>query len=114
MEPFVQDHESILMANHGVVTYGPDLLTAFLRMETTEHFASRGARDALLGKQVLLSVRDVEKLQAFRARYAAGAKPDASDRAGLSETCATERISLTRRELDALIDEAVRRERSHH
>ncbi len=27
------------MANHGVVTYGQDLLTAFFRMETVEHFA---------------------------------------------------------------------------
>src|SRR5579864_8894467 len=36
LEPLVEGHDAILMANHGVVTYGPDLLTAFLRMETTE------------------------------------------------------------------------------
>jgi L-fuculose-phosphate aldolase len=114
MEPFVQGHDSILMANHGVVTYGPDLLTAFLRMEATEHFARVALVTELLGKQVLLSGRDVEKLQAARARYAAGAKPDGAAEAALSEGCATERISLTRRELDTLIDEAVRRERSHH
>jgi len=35
LEPLVQSFDSILMANHGVVTYGPDLLTAFFRMETT-------------------------------------------------------------------------------
>src|SRR5580658_9192093 len=115
MEPFVQGHESILMANHGVVTYGSDLLTAFLRMETTEHFARVALVTQLLGKQVLLSVRDVEKLQAARARYAAGAKADCgAAEASLSEACATERVSLTRRELEALIDEAVRRDRSHH
>ncbi len=39
IEPLVQSYDAILMANHGVVTYGPDLLTAFFRMETTEHFA---------------------------------------------------------------------------
>jgi L-fuculose-phosphate aldolase len=114
MEPFVQGHESILMANHGVVTYGSDLLTAFLRMETTEHFARVALVTQLLGKQVLLSGRDVEKLQAARQRYAAGAKCDGAVEAGVSEACATERVSLTRRELEALIDEAVRRDRLHH
>ena len=39
------------MANHGVVTYGPDLLTAFLRMETTEHFAQVSLVTELLGKK---------------------------------------------------------------
>jgi L-fuculose-phosphate aldolase len=114
MEPFVQGHESILMANHGVVTYGPDLLTAFLRMETTEHFARVALVTQLLGKQVLLSGRDVEKLQAARQRYEAGAKCDGAVETGVSEACATERVSLTRRELETLIDEAVRRNRLHH
>jgi L-fuculose-phosphate aldolase len=39
IEPLVQKYDAILMANHGVVTYGEDLLTAFFRMETTEHYA---------------------------------------------------------------------------
>ena len=57
------------MANHGVVTYGADLLTAFFRMETVEHFAQVSLVTEMLGKQVLLSGRDVEKLLAARARY---------------------------------------------
>ena len=61
IEPLVQGHDAILMANHGVVTYGPDLLTAFLRMETTEHFARVALVTELLGKQELLSNDDVEK-----------------------------------------------------
>ena len=51
IEPLVQGHDAILMANHGVVTCGPDLLTAFLRMETTEHFARVALVTQLLGKQ---------------------------------------------------------------
>jgi L-fuculose-phosphate aldolase len=35
----IPDHEAILMANHGVVTYGKTLLDAFMKMETVEHFA---------------------------------------------------------------------------
>ena len=116
LRPLVPQYDAILMSNHGVVTYGPDLLTAFLRMETTEHFARVALITEVLGKQVLLSGGDLEKLMAARARYAAGASPHVptvvpEDLDG-SAARATERVTLTRGELDALIDEAVRRDRS--
>lgn len=115
IEPYVQDHDAILMANHGVVTYGPDLLTAFLRMETTEHFAQVSLVTEQLGKKVLLSGPDVEKLVAARTRYCAGAQPDppsARESAAVADNTETGRVTLTRRELESLIDEAVRRDRS--
>ena len=56
---FVPHHDAILMANHGVVTAGPDLLTAFCRMETVEQFAKTTVVTELLGHQTLLSDRDV-------------------------------------------------------
>jgi L-fuculose-phosphate aldolase len=116
IEPYVQGHDAILMANHGVVTYGPDLLTAFLRMETTEHFAQVSLVTERLGKKVLLSGSDVEKLVAARARYSAAAQPDAPaarEDAAITDTTETRSVTLTRRELETLIDEAVRRDRSH-
>src|SRR5206468_3274842 len=39
LEPYVESYDALLLANHGVVTCGQDLLTAFYRMETVEHFA---------------------------------------------------------------------------
>lgn len=39
LAPFIADHDAILMANHGAVTYGATLLDAFMQMETVEHFA---------------------------------------------------------------------------
>src|SRR3954471_16990384 len=39
LEPLIPHHCAILMANHGVVTYGADLQRAFMCMETVEHFA---------------------------------------------------------------------------
>lgn len=129
LEPLVQHYDSILMANHGVVTYGPDLLTAWFRMETTEHFARVSLVTELLGKQVLLSSEDVEKLLAARARYglttAAQAGPECpvtaeSVVASGGGACACghthgspteERISLSRAELQALLEEAIARDR---
>jgi L-fuculose-phosphate aldolase len=111
MEPFIHGHDAILMANHGVVTYGPDLLTAFFRMETTEHFAQVSLVTERLGKQVVLSGCDVEKLAAARTRCAAGAEASQASAAG-ADACPTESVTLTRRELEALIDEGVRRDRA--
>lgn len=136
LEPLVRDHVALLMANHGVVTYGPDLLTAFLRMETVEHIAHVALVTERLGRQNVLSHDDVEKLVVARARYAAGAKSLAASSAAaqpspavsspgerpaaerpaadndVSRECSTERITLTRRELDALIDEAIQKDRA--
>ena len=101
------------MANHGVVTYGPDLLTAFFRMETTEHFARVSLVTEQLGKQMLLSVGDVEKLLAARGRH--GIQTAGTIGPEGPVTCDAgdaERITLTRRELEALIDEAVQKDRA--
>jgi L-fuculose-phosphate aldolase len=113
IEPLVQSYDAILMANHGVVTYGADLLSAFFRMETTEHFALVALVTELLGKQVLLSGGDVEKLLAARARYGGQtAAPTTSECPVTSDAADSERITLTRRELETLIDEAIQKERS--
>ncbi|HEX2711291.1 MAG TPA: class II aldolase/adducin family protein [Candidatus Acidoferrales bacterium] len=117
LEPLVQHYDAILMANHGVVTYGADLLTAFFRMETVEHFAWVSLVTELLGKQVLLSGGDVEKLLAARARYgtttAAQVGPECPVTAEAPESLGTgERITVTRQELEALIEEALRNDRA--
>src|SRR6201993_1459952 len=39
LEPLVPHYDALLLANHGAVTCGPDLLTAVFRMETIEHSA---------------------------------------------------------------------------
>jgi L-fuculose-phosphate aldolase len=112
IEPLVQGHDAILMANHGVVTYGPDLLTAFFRMETTEHFARVALVTELLGKQVLLSGKDVEKLLAARARYGIQTAATAAPECPVATSDDGEQITLTRRELDALVAEAVQKDRA--
>lgn len=112
IEPLVQGHDAILMANHGVVTYGQDLLTAFFRMETTEHFARVALVTELLGKQVLLSGKDVEKLLAVRARYGVQTAAAAGVECAMPTSDTGDRITLTRNELDALVDEAVQKDRA--
>jgi L-fuculose-phosphate aldolase len=68
LEPLIPQHDAILMANHGVVTYGDSLLRAYMKMETVEHFAKIALVTHLLGKQQPLSDSDIEKLVATRVR----------------------------------------------
>ena len=113
LAPLVQNNDALLMANHGVVTYGQDLLTAFFRMETVEHFAQVSLVTELLGKQSLLSGGDVEKLLAARARYGTTTASQVNPECPVtSDAPAPQRVSITREELEALIEEAVRQERA--
>jgi L-fuculose-phosphate aldolase len=68
LEPLISHHDAILMANHGVVTYGDSLQRAYLKMETVEHFAKIALITHLLGKQQPLSEAEVERLAAARIR----------------------------------------------
>jgi L-fuculose-phosphate aldolase len=69
LEPLVHDHDAILLENHGVVTCGPDLNTAFQRMETVEQFARVMLTAELLGGPHLLPRTEVQKLIAARPSY---------------------------------------------
>src|SRR5215510_4185678 len=69
LEPLVPQYDAILMANHGVVTYGSDLQSAYMKMETVEHFAQIALVTHVLGQQKPLACEDLEKLVAARSRY---------------------------------------------
>ncbi len=71
LAPLVADHDAILMANHGVVTYGVDLLNAYMNMETVEHFAKIALVTHMLGTQKTLSDQHVDKLREIRTKYLA-------------------------------------------
>src|SRR5664279_5172074 len=69
LAPLVAEHDAILMANHGVVTCGEDLLTAYMNMETVEHYAKIALVTHMLGKQQPLSDIHVNKLREIRLKY---------------------------------------------
>ena len=71
LAPLVGGHDAILMANHGVVTYGVDLQTAYMNMETVEHYAKIALVTHMLGKQQPLSDQHVNKLREIRQKYLA-------------------------------------------
>ena len=63
LAPFVKTSDAILLANHGVVAYGADLLEAYFKMEKVEHAARITFVARMLGGAQSLSTADVDKLR---------------------------------------------------
>jgi L-fuculose-phosphate aldolase len=111
MLPYIPKYDAILMGNHGCVSYGEDVYKAFFKMETVEHFARISLVAELLGGPKILPKEEVDKLLDSRTRY--GVKSRASLEPGcpvVAEDVETqqERFQVTREELIALVDEALR------
>lgn len=68
MEPFIEHHNALLMANHGAVTYGDDLWQAFDRMETLEHTAKIMVLSKALGRANNLPPNAIDKLIDIREK----------------------------------------------
>lgn len=67
--PFIPAHDAILMANHGAVSYGKDLLDAFLKMETVEHLAQIALIAHQLGSPPALNQIQIEQLHLAKMNY---------------------------------------------
>lgn len=63
LAPLVANADAILLANHGVVTYGSDLDDAYFKMEKVEHAAHITFVARMLGGEKPLSASEVEKLR---------------------------------------------------
>ncbi len=69
LRPYVQDHEAILLANHGAVTMGRDIWEAYFKMERLEHYAKIILLSRMLGGEKELAAQEVEKLAEIRQSY---------------------------------------------
>ncbi len=66
---YVKAHDGMLLANHGALTLGTDLFSAYYKMETIEHFAKISFAARMLGGERLLSREEVVRLQGLRGMY---------------------------------------------
>jgi|RhiMetdeSRZDD1v2_1073273.scaffolds.fasta_scaffold06748_10 L-fuculose-phosphate aldolase len=132
---YIKAHDGMLLANHGALTVGPDVYSAYYKMETIEHFAKISLVARLLGREHLISREEVMRLQGLRDSYGIKAPaPICADGPTDEMTCqivqapsspgsrlvpdaavspkpsaeADGEIRLTYRELSALIEDAIR------
>jgi L-fuculose-phosphate aldolase len=130
---YVKAHDGMLLANHGALTLGGDLFSAYYKMETIEHFAKISFVARMLGGERLLSRDEVLRLQGLRGMYGIASpapicpEPDGTDPGAQAECqmvyapvsgsrlvptgrtpAADDEIRLTYGELTALIEDAVK------
>ena len=117
IEPLVGSYDALLLANHGVVTYAPDVWGAYYKMETVEHFAKISLVTELLGQQKLLTEGEVDRLITMRSRFYgpdAIPIPRSSTCPVTGESCGSlERFWVSRQELEAMVAEAVQSLKGH-
>src|SRR6202140_730070 len=66
---YIKTHDGMLLANHGALTVGSDLFSAYYKMETIEHFAKISLVARLLGRENLIAREEVMRLQDLRGSY---------------------------------------------
>lgn len=62
------DYDTVLMANHGIVSGGSDLTNAFHKIETAETYAKTYVYSKIIGNQALLSEQELSKLAELRKK----------------------------------------------
>lgn len=67
--PYLQDHDALLLQNHGALTVGSDVVTAYYRMETLELFAKISMNAHLLGGAKEISRENIDRLISMRQGY---------------------------------------------
>jgi L-fuculose-phosphate aldolase len=66
---YVKAHDGLLLANHGALALAGDVMSAYYRMETIEHFAKISLVARQLGREHVLSRDEVDRLQGLRGMY---------------------------------------------
>ena len=67
--PYLGEHDALLLQNHGALTVGADLITAYYRMETLELFAKISLNAHLLGGAKEISRENIDRLIYMREGY---------------------------------------------
>ncbi len=66
---YIQDYDALLLANHGALTVGDSLLSAYHKMETVEHAAMIEFIARQLGKVNMLNKKQVKQLLSQRDKW---------------------------------------------
>ena len=69
IEPYLNEHDVMLLENHGALTMGSDLVTAYYRMESLELWAKITLNAILLGGSYDISRKNIDKLIGLRKFY---------------------------------------------
>lgn len=69
IEPYLEEHDVMLLENHGALAVGSDVLTAYYRMESLELWAKITINAVILGGSRDISRENIQKLIGLREYY---------------------------------------------
>jgi len=69
IRPHLQGSDAFLLENHGALTLGPDLISAYYRMETLEHTAHIVHLAKVMGNVQVLPQEEVDRLMDLREKF---------------------------------------------
>lgn len=69
IEPYLEEHDVMLLENHGALAVGSDVITAFYRMESLELWAKITINAVILGGSCDISRENIRKLIDLRGYY---------------------------------------------
>ncbi len=69
IEPYLDEHDAMLLTNHGALTVGADVYTAYYRMESLELWAKITINAEILGGSKDISRENIQKLIDLRSFY---------------------------------------------
>ncbi len=109
LRPYVQDHNAILLANHGAVTYGATLKQAYYAMEKLEHAAQIILYARMLGGEQSLSGEQIKKLVSISEESYGKTIPDSHVHHFLSNTQHNDDGLFTEKDVYEIIKRIIRR-----
>lgn len=69
IEPYLDEHDVMLLTNHGALAVGSDVITAYYRMESLELWAKITINAVILGGSIDIDRKNIDKLIDLRKFY---------------------------------------------
>jgi L-fuculose-phosphate aldolase len=106
--PYVTNYNAVLLANHGLLTWGADITQAMYRMESAEHYAKIMAYLRQIGEPKEFSCSEVDELISIRKKLGieAGGVPPC---VVTSDRERPEAAGYSQDQIEKIVQEAVRR-----
>lgn len=111
---YLDNYDAVLLENHGALTYGADLMTAYFKMESLEFYAKLTFLSTQIGEPKVLNEEQIEKLLEIRKNMNVTGKHPGKLCSGLEckvnkDKALSKQISLSEEELEAIVTKVTKK-----
>ena len=97
---YLDNYDAVLLENHGALTYGADLMTAYFKMESLEFYAKLTFLSTQIGEPKVLNEEQIEKL--LTGKHPGKLCSDLECKVN-KDKALSKQISLSEEELEAIV-----------